>query len=314
MKQFIYDAPVIGLSDWPPGTLRLEGIEVTTDPNQADVFVTPGNIRLFEASPGVLDIAKLNRLPYFKGNEARHAFFDVSDNFTSAVRLPILFIRCDVRTWMLKDDPNTIQMAWPINPKGDLDQCVEVPSDGFKYDVSFVGWNSGLVRKVSATACKNNPKIKADVMLYPNFYGYIEDTDEGRRRRADFIRSLKESRMVLCPESIASVIPYRFFEAMAAGRYPVLISRDYVLPFSDLVPYDEFISRVDRDQADEAGDIVAEIRSRHTDEVFAEKGRLARKCWEQLMDSRKWPAIHAFAVGRKLRAMGLTKEEPLLCR
>src|SRR5688572_23102948 len=109
LKQYIYKASDLGLSQWPDGILRLDGIDVTENPQEADVFTVPGNIRMFEVQgqQGVLNHEELNRLPYFKGNESRHAFFDVSDNFTEPIRLPILFIRCDVRTWMLPHDPNT---------------------------------------------------------------------------------------------------------------------------------------------------------------------------------------------------------------
>lgn len=302
LTQYIYKPSDVGLADWPSGTLRLEGIDVTDDPRAADCFVCPGNIRIFEgdSGSGILDMDKLHRLPYFKGNESRHAFFDCSDNFKQPVRLPIMFIRCDVRKWMLSYDPNTIQMAWPV---ADLAECVHLPAGGFKYDVSFQGWNSCLVRKVSATSCQENRKIKADIAIYPDFYGYIENKPEGVRRRAEFLRSLRESRMVLCPESIPGVLPYRFFEAMSAGRYPVLVGRDYVLPFANHIPYDEFISRIDTDQAYEAGEIVAEIRSRHTDAVFQEKGELARRCWEQYLDSRIWPKIMAQAVAEHLKAV-----------
>lgn len=327
MKQFIYSSHIMGLAEWPSGTLRLEGIEVTEDPKAADVYVVPGNIRIFETTPGsgILDHVKLYRLPYLKGNEARTAFFDCSDDFKQPINLPIIFLHCDVRKWMLPYDPNTIQMAWPVNPKGDLDQCVEIPSEGYLYDVGFVGWNSGLARKVSAMSCKTHPGIQSDITMYSDFYGHLkdtvdgverhaEDTAEGIRRRADFIRNLKESRIILCPESIPGVLPYRFFEACAAGRYPLLVGRDYILPFADHVPYDDFMSHIDTDEATEAGDVVAEIRSRHTDKVFKEKGELARKCWLEWMDGRIWPKLMAFAVAEKLKAMGLTTEEAVMCR
>lgn len=292
LRQYIYKASECGLADWPSGTLRLDNIEVTEDPNAADVIVYPGALH-------TLRPADLDRLPYMRQHEEKHVFFHNADH-TDRYGKKCIFIRCNLRPWNFESDPNSIAWPWGVNPKGDLDQCVEVPADGYKYDVSFVGWNSGLVRKVSALSCKNNPKIQADVTLYPDFYGYIEDTDEGRRRRADFIRSLKESRIILCPQSIDGVLPYRFFEALAAGRYPLLIGNDYTLPFADRIPYDDFISKLTVDDATEAGDVVAVIRERHTDAVFKEKGQLARKYWLQYMDSSKWPKLMAEEVQRKL--------------
>lgn len=170
MKQFIYLPEHAGLTAWPSGTLRLQDVEETLDPAQADVFVVPGNIRLFEKSSGVLDIEKLNRLPYFKGNENRTAFFDVSDNFTQSVHLPILFIKCDARSWMLQHDPGTIQMAWPVE---DYAECIDVPEDGFKYDVTFHGWLSTETRTLSSESCKKWDRLNCDIAQYPDFCGYI---------------------------------------------------------------------------------------------------------------------------------------------
>lgn len=305
MKQYILSANEAGLKEWPPGQLRLEGIPTTTNAQEADLIVYPGPLHMLRPPD-------LDKLPYMATHEDRYVFFHNADH-TDQYGKRCLFIRCNLRKWNYTSDACSIAWPWGVNPKGDLDECVEVPSGGFLWDVSFRGWNSGLVRKVSAVSCRDNPKIKADIAIYPDFYGYLEDLPEGRRRRADFIRSLKESRIILCPESIPSVLPYRFFEAMSAGRYPLLIGRDYTLPFSGegQIPYGEFCSWIDIDQSDEAGDVVAEIRSRHTDEVFIEKGRLARQCWQKWLSGDRWPIMMAYAVQAKLFQLGLTKEAPV---
>lgn len=322
MKQYIYSATECGLSEWPSGTLRLEGIPVTDNPAEADLFVYPG--ALHNLRPPDLD-----KLPYMKGNEIRHVFLHCSDD-EDLYGKPCLFIRRNLRPWNFRSDPNSIVWNWDVAdlanitpaqlhpPKGKtvevpeyLRNCVELPPDGFIYDVTFWGWNSSLVRKVSATSCRDNPKIKADIAIHPDFYGHkYEGTEIGHHYRKEFLRSLKESRMVLCPESIPGVLPYRFFEALSAGRYPLLICRNFSLPFADEIPYDDFISKIDIDMADEAGDVIAEIRSRHTDEVFVEKGQAARKYWLKYLTGD--PKTMTYAVLKKMKELGLTKEEPVL--
>lgn len=309
MRQFVYKPDDAGLAEWPAGTLRLDGIEVTEDPNVADVFVCPGNIRIFEKETGVLDMDKLNRLPYFKGNESLHVFFDVSDNFTKPINLPILFIKCDARTWMLKDDPNTIQMAWPVE---DYSECIPVPEGGFKYDLTFHGWLSGWVdrnglqvspRKDSTEACKKVSRLTCDIAGYDDFCGYIYYQAEGIRRRSEFRRSMHESRIALCPESIPGVFPYRYFEAMSAGRVPLLVGSDFVYPFTDEIDYGAFTLTCSRDDADKAGEVAAEFLMLHSDEEIVEIGKLARQAWSRWLDSRNWPTLHAAAVLKKLGAL-----------
>lgn len=302
MKQYIYSPAEAGLSAWPSGELRLEDIEVTTNPEEADVFVCPGNIRIFETTDGsgILSHEKLYRLPYLKGNEARTAFFDVSDNFRQPVMLPILFIKCDARDWFLNHDTGTIQMAWPVE---NYAECVDVPSGGFLYDVSSQAWMSTQTRIDAVKSCQYVGNLKCDVASYKDFTGYIYDKPEGIRRRAEFRRSMRESRIALCGESIPGVLPYRFFEALSAGRVPMLVSSGYVLPWESSIPYDDFILRCESRDASQVGLIIREFLSHTTDEKLIEMGRTGRVYWEALLNRDDWPRTMALAVQNKLRQM-----------
>ena len=289
------------MKSWPSGELRLEGIEVTDNADEADVFTCPGNIRCFEipGKHGVLDIAKMQQLPHFKGKESRNVFMDCSDNFTKPINLPIIFIRCDVRTWMLPHDPNTIQVAWPVE---DFAECIPVPDGGFKYDVSFHAWLSSDARIQASNSCKQNARLKCDIAEYSDFTGYIYDQPEGIRRRAEFRRSMQESRLALCPESIPGVLPYRFFEAMSAGRCPVLVGSDYVLPFADEIPYEDFIIRCHTTDASRVAQYVHGIL-KMPDAYLIEKGLQARHYWEKFLNANDWPKIMAYAVSKKIGAL-----------
>lgn len=308
MKAYTYRSDECGLTGWPSGTLRLEGMEPSS-PQDAELFICPGNLSLF-LEDDVLNKERLYRLPYFVGNESRHVFFDVSDNFKTSIGLPILFIKCDARQWMLADDPGTIQMGWPVE---DYAECVPVPEGGFKYDVSFQGWLSTATREQSSQSCIDNPNLKCNMARYSDFTGYIYHEPEGIRRRAEFRRSMRESRLALCPESIAGVFPYRFFEAMSAGRVPILVASDVVFPFRDEIPYEDFILDIDRDDAPNAGALVREFLNQHDDSKLTQMGQMARHYWEKYLDSRNWPALMSYAVQKKMRDMGLTQEAPVLC-
>ncbi len=304
MKQYIYSPADAGLANWPQGELRLDGIEITDNPASADVFVCPGNIRIFEGTPGSgkLDIHKLNRLPYFRGNESRHAFFDCSDNFKAAINLPIMFIRCDVRTWMLPQDVNTLSTPWPVE---DFSECIYPPAGGFTADVSFHAWLSSDVRRQASAACIANPEIRCDTACYSNFFGHITDKAELDRRRLAFRASMKRCRTALCPESIPGVLPYRFFEAMSAGRVPILVGSDYVLPFSDEIDYSAFTLFCERDDASNADKAVVKFCGQTPDDKILEMGLLARAAWVKWLDTSRWAELHAYSVQKQLTKMGV---------
>lgn len=290
MRQYIYKPSEAGLSEWPSGQLRLEGIDVTKNPEEADLFVIPGALtQMFPRR------SNLEQLPYFKSYEEKHVAFDCSDHeplyHTSA-----MFIRCNTREWYLKTDPNTISWPWPVE---DMSECVALPDDGFKWDVSFQGWNWSDVRKASIQSCLAIGGLLCDFATYSDFFGYLKDYDpEFHRRRGEFRRSLRESRIALCPESIQGVFPYRFFEAMSAGRVPLLVGSGYVLPFAEEIPYGEFCIFLPAELANTAGRVAASIIENKPD--FVAMGLKARYYYERYLHRDKWAALMTQAVKKKL--------------
>lgn len=303
MKQYIYSASECGFRDWPSGTLRLEGIDVTTNSIEADLFTVPGALTALFPNRGDL----YSRLPYFRGREDVHVLFDVSDH-EQLYDLPCLFIRCNTRTWYFGRDPNTISFAWPVE---DYAECVDAP-EGFKYDVSFQGWYSTKTREESAASCLGDKRLKPDIQGYSDFTGYLwkdgKWTPEGLRRRAEFRRSMRESRVMLCGESIPGVFPYRFWEALSAGRVPLLIGHDYVLPFADEIPYESFILTLRRDEASRANQVVHQFINQHNDAEILEMGKRGREYWLKLLNSNDWPKTMAYAVRK-----ALAKSKALAC-
>ncbi len=300
VKQYVFKPSDLGRESWPSGELRLEGIEKTDDPSLADIFVLPASLTNFVGDPDAL-----GRLPYIKGKEDRLVAFDVSDHETMfpAVRDAIL-IRCNTRPWYFNHHPNTISYAWPVQ---DFSDCVNVPETGFRYDVSFQGWLSSKARTDATRSCRENADLKCDIATYSDFAGYLTDTNsptyspqEWDRRWNEHKRSMRESRVVLCPESIPGVFPYRFFEAMSAGRVPMLIGSNYVFPFASKIPFVEFVIQVPSDQASTAGAVASQFLRNHSDEQIIQMGRTARLFWKRWLDSADWPRTMAMAVREKL--------------
>lgn len=85
---------------------------------------------------------------------------------------------------------------------------------------------------------------------------------------------IQKSKFILCPrgEACSSI---RFFEAMRAGRVPVLISDDYVLPQS--IDFDSFVVRVTEASVQSIPTLLESI-----EHEAIERGRLAREAYERL--------------------------------
>lgn len=290
MKQYVYKPSDVGLTSWPPGELRLEGIEKTDNPLEADLLVYPAALHSFGS-----DATALERLPFTEGRTHRLVCFDCSDFDTIFTVRDAILIRCNVKAFMREAHRNTIMWPWPVE---DFSECVPLSPDGFRYDVSFHGWLSTNARRESSEACRVDPRVRADVAQYPDFCGYIYHEPEGIRRRAAYRASLIESRVSLCPESIPGVLPYRFLEALSAGRVPLLVGSGYELPFADRIPYREFILELPADRADRAAALIFDFVSSHSDDTIVAMGLKARRYWFHFLNREDWPRRMAEEVLR----------------
>lgn len=303
LKAYIYGHEELGFPQgFPSGTLRLAGIEQVTRWQDAEVFIVPPSLMHIQ------DANMVRAFTYMSVAEKRHVFFDVSDFDQTYNGLKCMFIRCNLKKFMREIDPMSIPWGWPVD---DFKDCIEPPASGFLHDVSFQAWISTDTRKISSDACLGNPQLKCDFATYKDFYGYVhrDNRPEADRRMAEFKRSMKESRIALCPESIPGVFPYRFFEALSAGRVPLLVSSDYNLPFQDEIPYHEFMLELPRAQAAQAGSFIREFLNRTTDAQLIEMGKKGRHYWERFLNRDDWMKTMAYAVRKSLKQQGLYEGE-----
>lgn len=299
MLQYVYKAEEFGMDEWPAGdvlSLDTDYIPETQDPAEADIFVVPPALNNF------MDPGDLAMLPYMAGKADRHVFLDVSEHFPPTAGWPCIFIRCALTSVCLEKAPNSIAWPWPVD-----DWWVGRPSRAidFKYDLSFHGWMSRETRIRAVNAFRDYELC--DIAAYPEFTGYLlnpkhplYNKEEGERRKREYRRSMHESRIALCPESIPGVVPYRFYEAMSAGRVPLLVGSHYVLPAADKIPYDDFILRCPAEAPESAPHIVREYLQKTSDEQVEYAGRLARFYWAPWMIRVNWPKSMAMAVKDQL--------------
>jgi hypothetical protein len=140
-----------------------------------------------------------------------------------------------------------------------------------RYFFTFQGGSTSILRK----RIYNLKFNRSDVLIentsaYWHWDNSQSDRDERQRRYAE---TLAASHFVLCPRG-AGVGSSRFFEVMAAGVTPVLLSDDFALPPGPA--WDRFLIQVrERDIAK-----LAEILEPYLASA-AERGRLARQAFDE---------------------------------
>lgn len=288
----------------PPGQFRLHNTQEVANPKDADVVIFPMPMR--DCTPPVLDPHLFSKIIDDLGvDQRRVALFDCSDDTWNSIhtdKLNCMFVRCNMRPWWMNQMPNGIPWFWPVE---NYAECVGVPEDGFKYDVSARMWLSKDMRRFACASVARQENLTKDMEVYTDFTGYIYYKPEGIRRRAEFRRSMKESRLALCPWSIECVFPYRFYEAMSAGRMAVLLCDGAQFPFANKIDYDKCMLRIPDAEVHNTGSIIRQFLDGHSDAELIERGLYARKMWEEWLNRDKQEALFTIAIEEQLRKNGL---------
>jgi hypothetical protein len=138
-----------------------------------------------------------------------------------------------------------------------------------RYLFTFQGGSTSLLRK----RLFNLKFDRADVLIEntSNYFHWDDSQPNRRDRQLAYAETVAASHFVLCPRG-AGAGSIRFFEVMAAGIAPVLLSDDYELPPGPA--WDTFLLRVaERDIAKLPALLEPHVAS------AAERGRLAREAF-----------------------------------
>lgn len=281
-----------------------EGPDVikTDNPKEADFIICPAALHTIKSKNPNLRVnrslvSEVESLKYWKEFESKHVFFDCSDFEVSFNGTSATLIRCNVRDFMFTDK-NTIPWFWPVD---DLVDYTSVPEDGFKYDATFQGWLSTKTRENSVRSCANELGSKFNHKTFNDFFGLMSDKNEQQVRRESFLKSQQESKILLAPQSIPGVFPYRFYEAMSSARVPALFCTGYYLPFQNEIDWDKCTIRFDAEQAQDAGKLIKTFLENNSESKIIEMGRYGREMWNEWLNRDKQPELIAYALKKLVK-------------
>lgn len=255
------------------------------NPSEADCYWISSDLGHVEAyHGGALEIyMRLPMLAHWRGNEARHVAYFCSDG-AEPVGLPLIMFRQSF--FKNRRDPNVVAWPYAVEDFGDL---VTGDFSELPYDVSFVGSRvSSTSRIASFDSVQSTPWLRSFLDDSKLHWGSVEHTEVGRRRKALFVRSMAESKLVLAARG-GGLSCYRFFEAMSAGRVPVLLADDWELPHANLIDWPSCIIQIPERDASKAGPILLDYLSRTSDDELAEMGCRCRQAWCAYLNPVVWP-------------------------
>ena len=140
-----------------------------------------------------------------------------------------------------------------------------------RYLFTFQGGSTSIVRKRLFNLRFNRPDVL--IQNTSDYYHWDDSQPDRRDRQRAYAEILAASEFVLCPRG-AGLGSIRFFEAMAKGIAPVLISDGYVLPPGP--DWQAFLIRVDESDISRLPEIIEPYRAE-----AAERGRTAQETFQQ---------------------------------
>lgn len=298
MKAYYYTPSHIPMREFPPGYFKLAGFDVTDDPNAADCFVLPCDIR-HVSDQQICD------LPFLDGNENRHVFFTLSEFPKRALPVNALAFRTD-HNERLRDAGNTLARAWAWGVE-DLGAYAALKWDegGFAFDVHAQMWASTPMTDDCVESCKR-AGLNVHDQRNDFFYGHLETAKDPRlaELRKSFLETMQRSRFVLVPRSRPAVNRYRFFEAMSMGRVPVLLCDECLLPCADKIEYARCSIRINERDAKRTGAILQAWMEAHSANEVVEMGLYGREMWERWLNPAWWEMTWGELTREHLEGLG----------
>jgi len=244
--------------------------QIVAEPKDADFIVFPYLLEESIQTFGIAETVRLfKRLPHFEKFQRRHVFMTNHDS-SEPFQLESIFFRTSLDH--TARDPHA--HAFPYATR-DLADLIQQDLSQLKYQASFVGYSASSRTRVEMIAGVEKEKgLTAYLDPIGEFFGHLPPEVQ-RIRRDCYLESLRNSLTVLCPRGTGQNT-IRFFEAMSAGKIPVLLADTAVLPFEDEIDYPSFTLRIPERKAGEAGKIVHDWLAQQRESELLNKCRKSR--------------------------------------
>jgi len=94
-----------------------------------------------------------------------------------------------------------------------------------------------VIRSRAIKSLAQSQVIVTDIVVRDKFFGFQPEKDRPQLRN-EYVDHLMRNDYILCPRG-AGNFSIRLYETMAAGRIPILIDTDLVMPFPEQIPWPE---------------------------------------------------------------------------
>ena len=149
-------------------------------------------------------------------------------------------------------------------------------------------WNEGQILRTNAIkTLQKNKHIQSDFKVLTRGYISQNNPEVKAYNRKKFIDNIVGNDYVLCVRG-AGNYSYRFYETISAGRIPLFINTDCVLPFDFIIDWKKYCVWVEQDEIEYIDEILIDFHNSLSKSDFKELQHDIRKIWDD------WIAPKAF--------------------
>ena len=94
-----------------------------------------------------------------------------------------------------------------------------------------------VIRNRGLATLQKSEIIETDIVTRDAYFGFYS-VDERTKMRQEYVEHMMRNDYIFCPRG-AGNYSTRLFETVAAGRIPILIDTRLVMPFADVIPWQE---------------------------------------------------------------------------
>ena len=161
--------------------------------------------------------------------------------------------------------------------------------------MTFRRWDNfkhKFLRYDGLTYLQESPQVVTDFIFRESYYGNAIDvhkgeweTDTVQSVREDYLDNMSNTDYTFCARGKGN-FSFRFYEILSAGRIPLYIDTDTVLPYDFAVNWREQFFWIDVDDLPQVGERLYDYHRGLTDEQFQDVQRNCRHLWEEWLSPR----------------------------
>lgn len=246
-----------------------------SDPREADFHVVPLSLDLknwndrtprWDIIDKMMSSNLFPRLQYFEEQKSRHIFFQTGDNCETLAPLH--------RSIVFKESLYVDSRSLPLPYTSSLDPSMNrTKIDDCPILVSFQG-SITTYPPLRSKIEKSLRRIPGSFFLDTGNFFYDKDRDDRSIIAEIYAHTIDQSKFVLCPRG-AGVNSIRFFETLAYGRIPIMISGRVKLPLPRSIKYRDFVIRIPEAEIEKTKEYIYEFLAKNDLSAASEKSRQA---------------------------------------